>query len=1511
VGRQLTGLLAGLLLALPGSATAAVVINELLYHPAGLPEAEFLELYNTGPGSVDLDGWCIEGLGICFGPADTIAAGGFLVLARDSAVFLATYGFPADLEYSGALGNGGETLVLRDASLAVVDQLTYSDVAPWPVTPDGLGPSLELIDASLDNDDPRNWRASTAGPGHSAGAANSVAGIGLPPWITSVQHTVADPAADVTVTALVEDAVSVDLVYRIDFGPEVAIPMFDDGAHGDGAAGDLVHGAVIPGQPIDALIRYRIEATSCGAPVVVLDEGFDADAGSFAYQDDTFRGTAAPADADGFWDATGGASGGGLHVVLGPGPNGSLPISGGFEAPFSVTGPSSVDVQLTYRLIQATSYEPDEISEALLAIDGGLIGSPPDDSLVQLAGGGDSGFATEVFTLPLADGAHTITLGGYNNKSTASGEITDVFFDDVQISASPCPTGGDMSSPRSDDTIDYHGTVVLDPTLASDLPILHWYIDPNDFAAALAHKLTDETEPAVLFYDGVLYDNVQVRVRGQSSRSWPKNHWKFIFPQGHPFSAPGLIANSVDNFNLQGNYGDKSHLREILAHETFGNVGLPGLETFHVRVEQNGGFFGLYTYLEQPDADWLERVGLSPDAARYKAFGDCRKQTLSELQADYEKVGRVLEDYSDLEAFLSGLADLTGPARRDFIFDNVDLPAQINYMAATILIHNNDHPAKNYYLYRDTEGTGRWTMHQWDLDLTFGRNFDGAVLNDQIWADVDAIAGRTNVSPSHPLFGDQLHQKYDFIWNRCIDAYLAEPEVREMFFRRLRTLMDALLAAPDYEARIDALTPAIDGGSAGDEFELDWTKWGQYGASQTLATAVSLLKNAYLAVRRTHLFTTHADPGDPDDIPEPQSGAPAIVIHEIMYNPIGGATHEFVELYNPSASEAVDLSGWMLEGTGLSLPPGTVILPESYLILARDDTAFRAQYGGGHFVPGQYPNNLDNAGASLVLRDALGIEIDRVDYGDSAPWPATPDGGGPSLELIDPALDNNDPANWAASLTAGGSPGGSNSVSIPGGPPPALRVNEVVPLNASIVQDEQGDFDGWIEIYNASPSSVDLAGMFLSESADPNDPKWTFPAATPICAGCFLLVWADDEAGEGPLHASFTLAPGGGSVHLYRSDLLEIDALTYPALAMDVAYGRFPDGGFGLEELYVATPGAANQTAPVPVILNEYNAVSSSNLLAPPGSDTFWGSVPGNGGDWFELVVTLDHVDLRGWDLVITNETGSPTETTDVLTLSADPIWSDLRAGTIITVSEQLASDVSYAPDLVTQDFWINVEASNGAPGTYITASNFPVSNDDWQLTVRDASDQVVFGPAGEGVNPTGGVGSDEVFKLEEDPSQTIHPFSDYNDGTSSTFGSPNVYAGGTAVQDFTALRFPDGDGDGYPDVVETNTGTFVSPLDTGTDPNDPDTDGDGLLDGVETHTQTFVDANDTGSDPHLVDSDGDGVGDGDEVAAGSDPNDPLSKPPPVPGPGVLGMLLGGLALLLTQRWVGIARTRP
>ncbi len=212
--------------------------------------------------------------------------------------------------------------------------------------------------------------------------------------------------------------------------------------------------------------------------------------------------------------------------------------------------------------------------------------------------------------------------------------------------------------------------------------------------------------------------------------------------------------------------------------------------------------------------------------------------------------------------------------------------------------------------------------------------------------------------------------------------------------------------------------------------------------------------------------------------------------------------------------------------------------------------------------------------------------------------------------------------------------------------------------------------------------------------------------------------------------------------------------------------------------------------APPAVILNEWNAVASDKLL--PDGDPFWGSVLGNGGDWFELVVIEDHTDLRGWVLEMGDFDNDDAvfEITDTFEFGTDAFLGDLRSGTIITISEDLPDDVSYDP--VGGDWWINFQANSNDDGAYFTAasqSNFDTNNKDWRLWIRDGNGAVVASPTGEGVGGLGGVGSDEIGELEDDPSAAILPTSLYDDGNDSTFGSANGFD--TGFQDFSLLRVP------------------------------------------------------------------------------------------------------------------------
>jgi hypothetical protein len=193
-----------------------------------------------------------------------------------------------------------------------------------------------------------------------------------------------------------------------------------------------------------------------------------------------------------------------------------------------------------------------------------------------------------------------------------------------------------------------------------------------------------------------------------------------------------------------------------------------------------------------------------------------------------------------------------------------------------------------------------------------------------------------------------------------------------------------------------------------------------------------------------------------------------IVISEINYNPTAGGS-EFIEIQNITEEpvklwdEAAPNNRWkFLTGIDFTFPANTTIPGFGAIVLIPSTisiAAFRTQYN----VPAnvqvfQYTGSLDNAGEDLKLGKPLtpsGIvvpyqQIDKVKYGDSAPWPLQPDGSGPSLQRVQAVNYGNEPANWRAG-PFNGNPG---FVSAPQRPPIVdigadASVTQGVPFNRS------------------------------------------------------------------------------------------------------------------------------------------------------------------------------------------------------------------------------------------------------------------------------------------------------------------------------------------------------------------------------------------------------------------------------------------------------------------------------
>ena len=196
-------------------------------------------------------------------------------------------------------------------------------------------------------------------------------------------------------------------------------------------------------------------------------------------------------------------------------------------------------------------------------------------------------------------------------------------------------------------------------------------------------------------------------------------------------------------------------------------------------------------------------------------------------------------------------------------------------------------------------------------------------------------------------------------------------------------------------------------------------------------------------------------------------------------------------------------------------------------------------------------------------------------------------------------------------------------------PLPAVVLNEAVSDNETVLTDEAGEFDDFVELFNHSDQAIDLSGFTLTDRyGDPD--KWAFPAGTTIAPQSTLIVWCDENLLQGPLHASFKLSKDGEGVYLFApgpSFPILVNSLLLPELAADQSYARFPDAGARAGVSDQPTPGDGNVAPNFEVMQTGYapdevslDAVGAAPL-APvafvyslqPGNWTISGGTPCDG----------------------------------------------------------------------------------------------------------------------------------------------------------------------------------------------------------------------------------------------------------------------------------------------------------
>ena len=648
--------------------------------------------------------------------------------------------------------------------------------------------------------------------------------------------------------------------------------------------------------------------------------------------------------------------------------------------------------------------------------------------------------------------------------------------------------------PRQGDASRYRGTTVA-RDVATELPVFEIFMSDDDFAT-MATDLSlsgDDGYPMVFAYEGQVFDNARIRVKGQVSRTFPKKKFKIILPFGYDLEDDDLLPEDVDEWGMHSAWADKSFLRETLASEFMTAAGAAAQQAFPVRFERNNQFLGLYTYVEQPDGTYRDRYGFD-DSEVYEVgpdnlFGllnpNDANRSQESLRARYDKETFEYLGDDELRRFIASVNGLSGVSERNWIYDNVDIPSVVNILAASMVIQNQDYGHKNYRLVFDQYG--RVGVAQNDYDLTYGRRWS----NTYGALDSRVYVGGYFEHPGGPFF----------------ETFFFDTELSEMVRRRVRTLTEEQLNPSTVSDRVNELSAMIR-----PEAVADRAAWGTYGSAADPTAEGRRIIDSFVVPQYQRILGSLASSGRVARATQP--AVPALAIDDVRYDGV-----EHVSIRNLSG-DSVDISGFEIPELDLTIPGGTVLLPGRSAIFAHEDVPWLRNAYRGVLVAGVFEESVRDAEEGLTLLNRSGALV--------SDWTKLPPG---VVSEISGAADRSGFVSLVATETA--APGYLQVLSCDDDPGATSNLNVDAPgQTRSTLALTRFDGDGSACIFNLAATHVvaDVQGYFRDGALDDvlDERLLDSRSGPPLAAGAITTISGGrpNETGIVSLVATETSAPG-------------------------------------------------------------------------------------------------------------------------------------------------------------------------------------------------------------------------------------------------------------------------------------------------------------------------------------------------------------------------------------------------
>ncbi|MBG7611545.1 choice-of-anchor I family protein [Polaribacter sp. BAL334] len=382
------------------------------------------------------------------------------------------------------------------------------------------------------------------------------------------------------------------------------------------------------------------------------------------------------------------------------------------------------------------------------------------------------------------------------------------------------------------------------------------------------------------------------------------------------------------------------------------------------------------------------------------------------------------------------------------------------------------------------------------------------------------ISANDTSAPTVAIVNVLTQNTVEVIFSESLDQVSAETITNYVFAPSL-TITNAA-----YNATLNSVTLTHSGFTEGTAYQLT--------VSNIKDTANNFLTSSYVS---PNLFYNVLTSG--------------LIISEIMYNAPSANSNqlEFIEIYNNTTSSIAlggikvkDESNFTFEFEELNIAAGGIVL------LATDKTSADAFYGVSFIdLPQGISNALGNGGENIQILNSTGAIISQVTYDDAAPWPTSPDGNGPSLELLNPNGNLNDGTNWAPATNLVGQSIGLDVFASPGTFTPIIASNITFASETTIVNENDGTATINLKLSNAAASIVTVdVSVMLNTGTATNGSQFSYNNETVTfqigeTSKDVLITLNNDAIAQGDSYFALTISnPSGANIQGISENLIYI-----------------------------------------------------------------------------------------------------------------------------------------------------------------------------------------------------------------------------------------------------------------------------------------------------------------------------------------------------------------------------------